>query len=100
MTQERAKPVLTTLTLSLLLISGSLLLPALAEAWNPVMRPVIPRLNRARQQVLIRTELQKVRLRNLNRQLKGQVRKLKRDLSQQEVRQEVQKLTRPRHVLP
>lgn len=99
-TKHRAKPVITTLMLGLLLISGSVLLPAVVEAWSPVMRPMVPRLNRVRQQALIRTELQRVRLRSLDRQLKGQIRKLKQDQIRNEVRQEVQKLIQPRNVLP
>jgi hypothetical protein len=99
-TKERAKPVFTTLMLSLLLILASVLLPGVAEAWNPVLRPVYPRIDRVRQQALIQRQLQRVRLRSLSRQLKGQIRTLKQDQIRKEVRQEVQKLIQSRNVLP
>jgi hypothetical protein len=99
-TKERAKPVFKSLMLSLVLISGSVLLPALVAAWNPVVRPRIPRINRVRQQALIRMQSQRLRQRNLSRQLKGQIRKLKQERNEREVRQEVQKLTQPRHARP
>lgn len=100
MPKERAKPVFKSLVVSLILISGSVLLPALAEAWNPIVRPRIPRINPLRQQALIRMQLQRLRQRDLSRQLKGQIRKLKRGQKEREVGQEVQKLTQPRYVLP
>ena len=99
-TKQRARPVFKSVILSLVFISASVLLPALAAAWNPVVRPLRPRINRVRQQRLIQMQLHRLRQRNLSRQLKGQIRRLKRAQNERKVRQEVKKLNQPRDARP
>ncbi|MEJ2717305.1 MAG: hypothetical protein P8182_09230 [Deltaproteobacteria bacterium] len=100
MTKKRAGTVFKSMMLSLVLISASVLLPALVAAWNPVLRPLRPRINGIRQQALIRMQLHRLRQQNQSRQLKGQIRRLKRAENELDVRQEVKKLNQPRDTRP